>query len=347
MRKKLQKDFIFLIAVILTVSFFPASLCFAADNAPVPASVTEGMFTKRDYNTSYNDYTPIDLDSAASDIITVSRPGCYLLSGTLADGQLVINVENDEKVQLVLDNASLTCHNAAAIYIASADKVFITTVKDSVNSVASYAELTDADIDAAIYSQCDLTFNGSGLLAVSCPRGHAVATKDDLRITSGKYELSAGKQGLNGKDSIRIAGGEISIGASRDGMHSEHRKSEKGFIYICGGNINISAGRDGIYASNYIVITDGQLKILSGNGSSDTADGKTAPSCKGVCSDTAITVYGGKTEVTTFDDALHSKGDINILGGYAILCSGKEAIDGEARVNIVEGTTEERIYSGK
>lgn len=350
MKKTSFKFFILLLVFASVLTLCPV-FCYSAENAPVPASVSEGMFKKRDYNTSYAEYTLIDLSDLSSltelkgisvenNVLTVTRPGSYLLTGTLESGRIIVRVDDDEKVQLVLDNVSVTCHEDAAIFVASADKVFITTAEGSNNTVTSDADLMDAKIDAAVYSDCDLTLNGKGSLSVICTKGHAVATKDDLKITSGKYELIAGKQGLNGKDSIRIADGEIKINSSRDGMHSEHKKNDKGFIYICGGDIDISAGRDGIYASNYIVIADGRLRIESGNGSSDSADGKTSPSCKGICSDTSITVYGGNITVDTFDDAVHSKGDISILGGYTVLCSGKEAIDGEAKVSIADGTVE-------
>ena len=350
MKKTSFRIFLILLAVISVLTACPVG-GFAAENVPVPASVTEDMFKKRDYNTSYSEYTALDLSapdslsgvrgiSVEDNVITITRPGCYLLSGTLDSGRIVVRVDDDEKVQLVLDNASVTCPDTAAIFVSSADKVFITTAEGTLNTITSEADLTEAKIDAAIYSECDLTLNGKGTLRVNCPKGHAIATRDDLKITSGKYELTAGKQGLNGKDSIRIADGEIAISSVRDGMHSEHKKSDKGFIYIGGGKIDISAGRDGIYASNYIVIADGKLTVESGNGSSDTADGKTSPSCKGICSDTSITVYGGDINVSTFDDAVHSKGDIAFLGGKSVLTSGKEAIDGEAEVTVADGTVE-------
>ena len=350
MKKTSIKILLILLAALSVLTACPAG-CFAAENVPVPASVTEDMFKKRDYNTSYSDPVSLDLSapdsfsgikgiSAENNVITITKPGCYLLSGTLASGRIVIDVDDDEKVQLVLDSASVTCPDDAAIYIPSADKVFITTVEGSLNTITSNADLMEAETDAAIYSECDLTLNGKGTLTVNCPKGHAIATRDDLKITSGKYELTAGKQGLKGKDSIRIADGEIRINSIRDGMHSEHKKNDKGFIYIGGGKIDISAGRDGIYASNYIIIADGKLTIESGNGSSDNADGIKTPSCKGICSDTSITIYGGNIEVTTFDDAVHSKGDVAFLGGYSILTSGKMAIDGEAEVTIADGTLE-------
>lgn len=348
MKNKIFRSFLVFFASALVFLIFPAG-CFAGNNVPVPSSVSDGMFKKRDYDTSYSNYTSLDLNDTASlsgikgikaegNVITVTRKGSYLLSGNLDSGRVVVDVDEDDKVQLVLDNVTVTCHEAPAIYVASADKVFITTTDGSSNTVTFDVDNVEGDNDAAIYSLCDLTLNGTGTLTVSCPKGHAIATKDDLKITSGKYELSAGKQGLKGKDSIRIAGGDVSIDSTRDGMHSEHRKDTKGFVYICGGSIDISAGRDGIDASNYIVITDCNMKIVSGNGSSDAADDNTDPSCKGICSDTSITIYGGNIEVSTFDDAIHSKGNINILGGNVVLSSGKEAIDGEAEVNVAEGT---------
>ena len=44
----------------------------------------------------------------ASAIVSITAAGEYILSGTLTDGQVVVDVGDKEKVQLYLDNAEIT-----------------------------------------------------------------------------------------------------------------------------------------------------------------------------------------------------------------------------------------------
>ena len=73
--------------------------------------------------------------SIQEDIITISSEGSYLLSGTLSNGQICINAPEDAKVQLILDDVSISNTNSAAIYVKAADKVFLTLAEDSQNTL--------------------------------------------------------------------------------------------------------------------------------------------------------------------------------------------------------------------
>lgn len=59
----------------------------------------------------------------ADGVITSAEVGTYLVSGTLMQGRIVVDAD---KIQIVLDNASIHCEESAAIYIKSADKVWTT-----------------------------------------------------------------------------------------------------------------------------------------------------------------------------------------------------------------------------
>lgn len=240
------------------------------------------MFTNRDKEIGYDEESAIainlsdgastaDSDSVVidGDTITITEEGTYILSGSLTNGQIVVEAEN-AKVQLVLDNADISCETSAAIYVKDADKVFITTTDGSTNTVCTSGEfeaIDDNNIDAAIFSKSDLTLNGAGSLEVTCPNGHGILSKDDLVITSGEYVVDAGKHALSGKDSVRIAGGIFDLTAGRDGIHSENTdEGEKGFVYIENGSFTITSDGDGIDASYVVEIVDGSFDITAGGG---------------------------------------------------------------------------------
>ena len=240
------------------------------------------MFTNRDKEIGYDEGAAIainlsdgastaDSDSVVidGDTITITEEGTYILSGSLTNGQIVVEAEN-AKVQLVLDNADISCETSAAIYVKAADKVFITTTDGSTNTVCTSGEfeaIDDNNIDAAIFSKSDLTLNGAGSLEVTCENGHGIVSKDDLVITSGEYVVDAGKHALSGKDSVRIAGGTFDLTADKDGIHSENTdEEEKGFVYIENGSFTITSDGDGIDASYVVEIVDGSFDITAGGG---------------------------------------------------------------------------------
>ena len=240
------------------------------------------MFTNRDKEIGYDEESAIainlsdgastaDSDSVVidGDTITITEEGTYILSGSLTNGQIVVEAEN-AKVQLVLDNADISCETSAAIYVKDADKVFITTTDGSTNTVCTSGEfeaIDDNNIDAAIFSKSDLTLNGAGSLEVTCENGHGIVSKDDLVITSGEYVVDAGKHALSGKNSVRIAGGSFELTAGKDGIHSENTdEEEKGFVYIENGSFTITSDGDGIDASYVVEIVDGSFDITAGGG---------------------------------------------------------------------------------
>lgn len=97
------------------------------------------LFSDRDLEGTYEESSAISIqltsDSAVCDSssvsisgsqITIMDEGVYLLSGTLTDGQIVVDAGDTDKVQIVLCGADITSATSAAIYALAADKVFIT-----------------------------------------------------------------------------------------------------------------------------------------------------------------------------------------------------------------------------
>lgn len=115
----------------------------------------------------------------SGNIITITKEGTYVLSGALSEGQIVVDADS-AKVQLVLDNADITCASSAAIYVKNADKAFITLAEGSENilmNTAEYEAIDDNNIDAVIFSKDDLTLNGKGTLTINSEYGHGIVSR--------------------------------------------------------------------------------------------------------------------------------------------------------------------------
>ena len=258
----------------------------SADSTQEKASLldTNDMFTKRDLDASYDksECTTITLDdensSCDSDAVTIdgqtvtiTGEGTYLISGSLSNGSIVVDVEDSEKVQLVFDNVSITNESGAAVYARQADKVFLTMAEGSENTIVSNGTTTvdDSNIDGAIFAKDDLTINGTGSLNVTSA-AHGIVCKDDLVVTGGTYCITAEKQGFSGKDSVRIADGTFEIISGGDAIHSENEEDEnKGFVYVADGNFTLNTDGDGISASYVVQLDDGTYEITAGGGSAN------------------------------------------------------------------------------
>lgn len=120
----------------------------------------------------------------------------------------------------MLKDASINCDTSAAIYVKSADKVFVTLAENTSNTLTNtkdFVAIDDNNIDAVIFSKSDLSLNGSGTLTIHAAYGHGIVSKDDLVITSGTYDITAARHALSGKDSVRIADGDFTLNAKKMG----------------------------------------------------------------------------------------------------------------------------------
>jgi hypothetical protein len=232
--------------------------------------------------------------------ITITKEGDYILEGSLSDGMIIVDVDKSEKVQLVLNGVSINSETSAAIYVNQADKVFVTLADGTENTLSNGGEFVELDdtsynssnIDAVIFSKDDLTLNGTGSLTINSPVGHGVVSKNDLVITGGIYNVTAGKHGFSGKDSVAVANGTLNVTAGKDGIHSENDDDdEAGLVYIENGDFNFSVESDGISAVNEIYVADGKIKITK------SYEGLEAR---------IINICGGVVDITSSDDGLNA-----------------------------------------
>jgi hypothetical protein len=220
-------------------------------NSEIPSSTISVEYDREDLDSSVSSsdmsYITLEGDSITFDgtgatvngtIITITSAGMYSISGTLYDGQIIVDTQDSETVKLVLNGVDINCSTSAPIFVRNAEKTVITLADGSENDVTdgtSYL-FEDAESDepnAAIFSKDDLTINGNGSLTVTANYNNGIASKDDLLITGGTITVKAINDGLKGRDSIAVMDGIISINAGGDGMQSNNDEDpEKGYIYI-------------------------------------------------------------------------------------------------------------------
>lgn len=244
---------------------------------------TSDMFLKRDQEVEYEEeecaiiQLSDDGSSCGSDAVkisentvTITDEGTYLLTGTLTDGMIIVEAEDTDKVRVVLKNVEVSNSQSAALYVRSADKVFVTTAEGTENYLkngGTYTAIDENNIDAAVFSKSDLTLNGTGKLTVTADAGHGIVSKDDLVFTGGIYEITSASHGICGKDSIRIADGSYKITAGKDGIHAENADDASlGFVYLKDGTFEITSSQDGISAGLWLQAEDGTYNIVSGEG---------------------------------------------------------------------------------
>lgn len=288
---------VILSALISVFSLAGCSDASANDSADaVSAGTADKMFTERDLDPSYDKSGAAAIELSGEDV-TITEEGTYIITGSQDDGQIIINVDDTEKVQLVLDDVTMTNDDSACILVESADKVFITVPEGSESTLSDggseYIQASDEyTVDGVIFSRDDITINGEGTLNINAGYKHAVVSKDDLKVVSTDLEITSAGKGLAGADSVRIYDGTFNIDAGDDAIHtSNYEEADKGFVYIRDGEFNISSGDDGIHAEQDLTILGGDIEITS---SVEGIEGHT------------IEISGGDIDVTSSDDGLNA-----------------------------------------
>ena len=261
--------------------------------------------------------------------ITITEEGVYIVSGTLEDGQIIVDASDSDKVQIVLDGVHINCETNAAIYVREADKVFITLAENSSNTLGGgneYTQIDDNTVDGVIFSKSDLVCNGTGSLTIEADYKHGIVSKDDLVITGGTYKITAADNGITAKDQLKILDGSFDIDVANSAVKAKNAdNAELGNIYIAGGIFTIEAEQDGFHATGSIVVDDGTITVNSGD--------------DGFHADLDTVIHGGTILVEKSNEGLEGKrvvvngGDITINASDDGINAANSGDDGANAIN--------------
>lgn len=289
--------------------------------------------------------------------LTITKGGTYYITGTLNNGQLIVNASDDKKVTLVMDNASIT-NDAACIEVINTKKLIIILEDNSNNSLTCTGNLSDENVDAnaALYSKEDLTFKGTGTLSVSSTH-NGITSKDELKIKGGTFIINAKNNGIKGKDCVEVTDADINITAGNDGIKSDNTDVSEdkpaGYVTVTSGNINIISDGDGIQAEGTLTIDNGTFNITAGGGSANASKksesfwgfrgnssasySSDTVSCKAIKASGEIVINGGMITIDSADDAVHSNTNLTINNGRFTISTGDDGMHADTNLTINDG----------
>ena len=333
----------------------------AAKREPVEKPSPEEIFSDRDLDPSYESLSAeitlggssASVDGTGADAnggtVTVTAGGIYRVSGKLDNGQIIVDAQK-EKVQLVLDNADITCKTSSPILVNDSDKVFITLAEGSMNTLTDGRKapaMGEDEPDAAVFSRDSLTINGKGSLKVKSDFGCGLRSKDDIVLTGGTLDITSGDDGIKAKDYFAAAGGTVNIITGGDGIKATNaEETALGFVYVKDGAFTIDSRGDGIQAESVFTAEGGDFDITTAGGN-DLSDGhrnidgdddaaksflkkkrsqvsfdtEAPKSRKGIKAGAELYIGGGSFTVDSADDGLHSNDSLFITGAEDLAIS--------------------------
>lgn len=255
-------------------------------------------------------------EADAHTVVHITQAGTYRVSGTLSSGQIAIDLGEDAKedpeavVNLILDNANITCSVAPAVifynvYECSSDDEETATKEVDTSAAGANVYLAENSVNhidgsyvARIYKSYELSEDGTEV--VDNKKLHkydgAFYSKMSMNINAiyegtGILNITADNEGLDSELHLTINGGNINIQAGNDGINTN--EDNVSVTTINDGVLNIivtgeTGEGDGIDSNGWIVINGGTVTAAACSTSGDA----------GIDSDMGIYINGGTVAAT-------------------------------------------------
>jgi len=325
----------------LTAAFFSLLLLVACDPEDVIGKKSSSN-DLTDYEWDSTNVTDIYLKetsvvvsgdgaSVSGTTVTINHSGDYRVSGTLNNGQIVVNTSG--RVKLILNNASVTNTTSSPLFVKDAKKTILILPKGTNNSFTDGANyLVTADtLDAAIYSKDYLALSGAGRLTVNANYDKGIKSTDELIIQSGNITVNSVGDGIKGKDYLQVLNGNITVVSGNDALKSDNEADGLGYIDIQNGTFDITAAGDGISAQSTLTVSGGTFNIVTGGGNEATLGEASAKGMKGA---KGVTINGGSFVISSADKCLGSGNEITLNSGTLSLSSADKAIHADSTLTV-------------
>lgn len=234
-------------------------------------------------------------EAEAHTVVNITKPGAYRITGKLSAGQIRVDLGEDAYedenavVELILDNADITCTVAPAILFLNVYECDGDWDKDTARP-----QVDTSKAGANLILEGENTVSGSYVARIyKDKKGEKKLWKQDGAIYSymsmniggsGALELNAENEGIDTELHLTVNSGDIVIRSGNDGINTNEDKVS--VTTINGGNLHVIAGLgtegDGIDSNGYLVINGGTV-IAAAHPASDA----------GLDSDCGSFIHGG------------------------------------------------------
>lgn len=234
-------------------------------------------------------------EADAHTVVTIREAGTYRVSGTLSAGQLAIDLGEDAKtdpdavVDLILDNADITCTVAPAVIfynVYECDTAWVAYDNEETGDYP-YSPIVDTSAAGANVILADGSVNnidGSYVARIyregTTKKLHkydgAFYSKMSMNISgeaegTGVLNITAANEGLDSELHLTINSGNINIQSENDGINTN--EDGVSVTTINGGTVQINAGLgaegDGIDSNGHLVINGGNVYTMANDRSPD------------------------------------------------------------------------------
>lgn len=248
-------------------------------------------------------------EAAEQTVITITQPGTYKVTGSISKGQIAVDLGEESRedssavVNLILDNAEITCTVAPSVVVYNAYECG----SDDTETASMEVDTTAAGFNLILADDSTNVINGShvakiykeGTTQEEVDAGEAKkAWKFDAAIDSlvsfnitgeeegnGKLNVTADNEGISSALHMTVNGGEITINSSDDAINTS--EDYVSVLTINDGIVTCDSGLgsegDGIDSNGWIVINGGYIISCANGGSADS----------GVDADMGIYTNGG------------------------------------------------------
>ena len=260
----------------------------------------------------------VEIDNI-NNIIKITNGGVYTITGTLTNGQII--VDSDSDAELALSGVSITNNSGPAIYGLNGD-IDISAKKGTTNTLTdgtpAVFETNDDgtasdEPDACIFSHDGIKLKGTGTLIVNGNYKNGITGKDEVVIQKLSLTVNSLNNCIKGKDYVTVKSGTLNLNSQTgDGI-----RVTSGDLTVEDGSITVNSQDNGLFTkAGNILVSGGTLDItVVPNGTADTEN----YNYDGIHTKVGtIDITGGNITVKSYCDGIQGTSDVNINGAAVI-----------------------------
>lgn len=321
--------------------------------------------TGENTNVSFN-VTASDVVLVLNDVNDTNIEGSFIdatgsLTLSLSGENVLTNTASSTSTGVISSTSELTILGDGSLNVVNnnASGAAIYTYKAALNVSGGNLTLSSTGIGLQAKGNGG-NVNISGCSITSTTAGASIKAKGSINVGSGTLNLTATAADTMNADTVVINGGNIVLVSKQDGIQGDTS------VTVNGGTLNITTngGHNGNaalttssdftfevedtssfttadeYYGLYVYVSSKYVKVDEDNYSTykNYTTFYNRVGCKGIKSDSLITIAGGNITIDSLDDSINSGAEVDITGGTTVITSQGDGIVGDTMVKISDGS---------